>query len=113
VPGPYGTTSVAFRCLDHVGFLHTVLSGLNRTAYALAVYASQGGSSHHHARLASGLAATLSRTGLSTCKVHNEEFPSDCYSVLSSPLPRLRLAQQDLTPKSFTINIALSGQNGK
>ena len=30
------------------------LSGLNHTASALAVYASQGGSPHHHARLASG-----------------------------------------------------------
>jgi hypothetical protein len=34
---------------------------------------------------------------LSTCKVHDKEFPSDCYYVISSPLPRLRLAQQDLT----------------
>src|SRR5437773_1361459 len=31
-----------------------VISGLNRTASALAVYASQGGLLHHHARLASG-----------------------------------------------------------
>ena len=30
------------------------LSRLNHTAWALAVYASQGGSLHHHARLASG-----------------------------------------------------------
>ena len=30
------------------------ISGLNDTARALAVYASQGGSPHHHARLASG-----------------------------------------------------------
>jgi hypothetical protein len=30
------------------------LSGLHRLAFALAVYASQGGSPHHHARLASG-----------------------------------------------------------
>ena len=33
---------------------HEELSRLNRTAWALAVYASQGGSPLHHARLASG-----------------------------------------------------------
>jgi hypothetical protein len=54
VPGPYSTAGVAFRCLDHVGFLSSVLSRLHHTAYALAIYASQDGLPHHHARLASG-----------------------------------------------------------
>ena len=47
------------------------------------------------------LVANLSRAGLSTCKVHAKEFPSDCFYVISSPLPRLCLAQQDLTPKPY------------
>ena len=38
----------------------TVISGLNHTARSLAVYASQGGLPHHHARLASGWLASLS-----------------------------------------------------
>jgi hypothetical protein len=41
--------------------------------------------------------AGLSRAGLATCKVHGEEFQSDSCYVISSPLPRLGLAQQDLT----------------
>jgi hypothetical protein len=41
-----------------------LISGLNHTAYALAVYASQRGSPQHHARLASGCRSTLpGRTG--------------------------------------------------
>jgi len=36
------------------GSKRLVLSGLNHTTFDLAVYASQGGSPHHHARLASG-----------------------------------------------------------
>jgi len=36
------------------------ISGLNHTARSLAVYASQGGSPHRHARLASGWLASLS-----------------------------------------------------
>jgi len=57
-------------------------------------------------------AATLSRTGLSTCKVHDEEFPSDCCYVISSSLPRLCLAQQALTlfpPKPDFIRLAHQG----
>ena len=38
----------------------TIISGLNHTARSLAVYASQGGLPHHHARLASGWLASLS-----------------------------------------------------
>ena len=40
---------------DHdEGSTRVVISGLNRTAFDLAVYASQGWSPTHHARLASG-----------------------------------------------------------
>ena len=38
----------------------TIISGLNHTARSLAVYASQDGLPHHHARLASGWLASLS-----------------------------------------------------
>jgi hypothetical protein len=41
----------------------TVISGLNHTAHSLAVYASQDGLSHRHARLASGWLASLSGRG--------------------------------------------------
>ena len=41
------------QCHDE-GSHESVISGLNHTASALAVYASQGGLPHHHARLASG-----------------------------------------------------------
>jgi hypothetical protein len=36
-------------------------SGLSHTAFELAVYASQGGSPHHHARLASGCCPGFAR----------------------------------------------------
>lgn len=39
------------------------ISGLNSTAFGLAVYASQGGSPLHHARLASGCWSQLCRAG--------------------------------------------------
>ena len=42
------------------------ISGLNHTAHSLAVYASQGGLPHHHARLASGWLASLIRAGVAT-----------------------------------------------
>src|SRR5438477_7964472 len=43
-----------------------LISGLNHTACALAVYASQGGLLHRHARLASGWLASLVRAGMIT-----------------------------------------------
>ena len=51
---------VAFRNFNGVGSRDTVISGLNHTAHSLAVYASQGGLPHRHARLASGWLANLS-----------------------------------------------------
>ena len=59
---PGGTERIRpFRCVDTAPDMSTtkaptniVLSRLNHTASALAVYASQDGSPHHHARLASG-----------------------------------------------------------
>lgn len=57
---PAGPTHQAIRCAGTAPDLSTtkapafVLSRLNHTASALAVYASQAGSPRHHARLASG-----------------------------------------------------------
>jgi len=42
------------RSCPRPGLSRVVLSGLNSTAWALAIYASQGGLPHRHARLASG-----------------------------------------------------------
>ena len=53
-PGHLGQDDAAFHSPKSVGSLNHEISGLNDTARALAVYASQGGSPHHHARLASG-----------------------------------------------------------
>ena len=41
-------------CVQDEGSKRLVFSGLNHTTFDLAVYASQGGLPHHHARLASG-----------------------------------------------------------
>jgi len=60
----------------------TVISGLNPTAHSLAVYASQGGSPHHHARLASGWLTSLGRAGLTTRWVPMKGFRS-----FHSPFP--------------------------
>jgi len=54
----------------------TVISGLNHTARSLAVYASQGGLPHRHARLASGWLASLFRAGLATRWVPTKGFRS-------------------------------------
>ena len=59
-PTPAGPTHQAMRCAGAAPAVSTtkapafVLSRLNHTASALAVYASQAGSPRHHARLASG-----------------------------------------------------------
>jgi len=59
-PTPAGPTHQAMQCVGAAPDLSTtkapacVLSRLNHTASALAVYASQAGSPRHHARLASG-----------------------------------------------------------
>ena len=59
-PTPVGPTHQAIQCVGAAPAVSTtkapalVLSRLNHTASALAVYASQAGSPRHHARLASG-----------------------------------------------------------
>src|SRR5208283_171829 len=48
-------------CVHDEGSRRLVLSGLNHTTFDLAVYASQDGSPHHHARLASGCWSSFAR----------------------------------------------------
>ena len=55
----YGPSRAAFRCLENVSSHEEVISGLNHTAYTLAVYASQYRSPAYHARLASGWRPTF------------------------------------------------------
>jgi hypothetical protein len=53
--GPSATTpDTAPAYVHNEGSQRLKFSGLNHTTFDLAVYASQGGSPHHHARLASG-----------------------------------------------------------
>ncbi len=97
MPGPYSTAGVAFRCLDHVGFLSAVLSRLDHHSLRPRCLRFAGWVTPPPRKTRFRLVANLSRAGLGTCKVHVKEFPSDCCYVISSPLPRLCLAQQDLT----------------
>ena len=48
-------------CVHDEGSRRLVLSGLNHTTFDLAVYASQDGSPHRHARLASGCWSSFAR----------------------------------------------------
>ena len=48
------TASAPSGSVQDEGSKRVVFSGLNHTTFDLAVYASQDGSPHHHARLASG-----------------------------------------------------------
>src|SRR6516165_8789658 len=69
----------------------TVIAGLNHTARSLAVYASQGGSPHHHARLASGWRPAFPG---------GTDYPlgsSERFQVIPFPFPRLRLAHRKST----------------
>ena len=66
----------------------TVLSRLHHTAHTSAVYASQDGSLHHHARLASGC-GQLCRTGCFLLQGPNERFQQS----IASSFPKLSLAQ--------------------
>jgi len=74
-----------------IGSYIFVISGLNHTARALAVYASQSGSPHDHARLATDLLATLWPRGTLTRWATMQSFWITLVSP--SPLPELRLAQ--------------------
>src|SRR5215471_6341320 len=62
-----------------------LISGLNHTACPLAVYASQGGLLHRHARLASGWLASLVRAGVTTRWVLPKGFRLSI--LLSQALP--------------------------
>jgi len=89
-PTPVGPTHQAMQCVGAAPAVSTtkapafVLSRLNHTASALAVYASQAGSPRHHARLASGcwpgssgrawLPAGFQRK-VSRCILHPSSFP--------------------------------------
>ena len=59
-----------------------LLSGLNHTTFDLAVYASQDGSPHHHARLASGCWSSFARRD-SYPQGFNERFQSSSLFLLS------------------------------
>ena len=48
-------------CVQDESSKRLVFSGLNHTTFDLAVYASQDGSPHHHARLASGCWSSFAR----------------------------------------------------
>ena len=85
--GPLRSATAALRCcLPPVLTTSTpatsTILGLNHTARSLAVYASQGGLPHRHARLASGWLAGLVRTGLNTRWVLTKGFRS-----FHSPFP--------------------------
>ena len=73
-------------CVQDEGSTQLVISGLNHTTFDLAVYASQGGSPHHHARLASGCWPGFTRRD-SYPQGSNERFPSSSLFLLSRALP--------------------------
>src|SRR3954451_25405870 len=64
-PGPYGASTWPPLIATTNAPATKLISGLNRTALGLAVYAPQGGSPLHHARLASGCWAQLGPAGFS------------------------------------------------
>jgi hypothetical protein len=84
--GPQRSTAAALRCClppFRTASTPTIssISRLNHTARPLTVYASQGGSPHHHARLASGWLAGLVRAGVATRWVLSKGFS---YYILPS-----------------------------
>jgi len=68
-----------------------LISGLNHTARSLAVYASQGGLLHRHARLASGWLANLSGRGL--LPAGSQRKVSDHLILLSQASPGAPFAE--------------------
>ncbi len=74
-----------------------VISGLNGTAGALAVYASPAGLPAEDARLASGC-WPLYQAGLLTRRVPTKGFPDASYII--SPFPKLLGAGNDPSPRS-------------
>ena len=69
-------------CVHDEGSTRLVFSGLNHTTFDLAVYASQGGLPHRHARLASGCWSGFARRD-SYPQGFNERFQSSSLFLLS------------------------------
>jgi hypothetical protein len=69
-------------CVHDEGSTRLVFSGLNHTTFDLAVYASQDGLPHHHARLASGCWSGFARRD-SYPQGFSERFPSSSLFLLS------------------------------
>src|SRR5271157_4749512 len=69
-------------CVHDEGSKRLVLSGLNHTTFDLTVYASQGGSPHRHARLASGCWSSFARRD-SYPPGFSERFPLSSLFLLS------------------------------
>ena len=67
-------------CVHDEGSRRLVLSGLNHTTFDLTVYASQDGSPHHHARLASGCWSSFARRD-SYPQGFSERFQSSSLSL--------------------------------
>jgi hypothetical protein len=88
--GPCGTKcdapDAAPACVQDEGSPRLVISGLNHTTFDLAVYASQGGSPHRHARLASGCWPGFARRD-SYPLGSNERSPSSSLILLSQAFP--------------------------
>jgi hypothetical protein len=92
---PRSATAALWCCLPPIGRRRLPrqmpISGLNHTARTLAVYASQDGLLHRHARLASGGWPTLpGGTGY-------PPGPNERFQVIPSSFPRLRLAHPNLS----------------
>jgi hypothetical protein len=87
------TATAAWPLGENKGSHDLGLSTLNSMAFGLAVYASQGGLPHHHARLASGAGQALP-DGLSTRKIPMKGFKI-CILTSHPPSPKLCLAQSD------------------
>jgi len=84
----YGTLRLPAVRLSPLRVLHEPIPpflGLNHTTFDLAVYASQDGLPHHHARLASGCWSSSTRRD-SYPQGFNERFPSSSSFLLSKAL---------------------------
>jgi hypothetical protein len=89
----------------------TVISRLNHTARMLAVYASQDGLPHHHARLASGCLASVAGRGLPPAGSHRRflrSFVASSFSKLSWRTGSVRLAVRPLVLRLACISSSRS-----
>ena len=98
---------VAFRHSNGVGSRNETISGLNHTARTLAVYASQGGLLHRHARLASGWLAKPLPGGVGYPLGSNERFQVIAI-LLSQALPGALLSMSSTTRRGESIASALA-----